>query len=273
MAREATITQDEVTAVADRIRASGGRPTARAVRDDLGRGSMATVLRHLQTWQAVIGRASETAATLPPALQRALLDFVGQEVAAAKLNLEQDLVNAQQAQRDLIAENESQIDRIADLQTTLNRIQTERSQLEGRYAELQADLIETKHVAESQRHAAESARTEIAKLQLRLERVPQLEASVAHLREALDGERAARANSDRTAAVANARLEQCQASVEDLKARLARAENDSREVRHEADSTRKEVSQAKDEARRAEANAAELKGQLLAWGSKQPPST
>lgn len=285
MPREATITQEEVNAVADRIRAAGGKPTARGVREELGRGSMATVLRLLQTWQAGQGRAPEIPVALPPALQRALVDFIGQEVAAAKLNLEQDLVNAQQAQKDLIAENESQAADLEGLQMTLEEMQAEHSQLEGRYAQLQTDFAEAKQVGESQRQAAESARTEIAKLHLRLEGVPQLEAEVARLREALETERSARVAADQAAAVAGAKLEQCQASVEDLKTRLAREESDVREANQEAaklrgqvntlqgslDSTGKELAQTKEEARRAEALAAELKGQLAALSKKAEP--
>lgn len=283
MAREATITQEEVNAVADRIRAAGSKPTARSIREELGSGSMATVLRLLQTWQAGQGRAPEAPVALPPALQRALVDFIGQEVAAAKLNLEQDLVNAQQAQKDLIAENEAQASDLEAMQTTIDELQAEHSQLEGRYAQLQADFAEAKQVAETQRQAAETARTEIAKLQLRLEGIPRLEAEAARLREALEAERSARVASDQVAAVANAKLEQSQASTEDLKARLARAETDVREVNQEAgklrgqvsslqgslDSTTKELAQTKEEARRAETTATELKGQLAALTSPQ----
>lgn len=276
MAREATITQEEVNSVADGIRAAGTKPTARAIREELGRGSMATVLRLLQNWQAGQGRAPETPVVLPTALQRALVDFIAQEVASAKLNLEQDLVSAQQAQRDLITENEGLAAEIEMLQSSVEAIHGEHRQLEGRYAQLTADFAEARQAAEAQRQAAESARTEIAKLQLRMEGVPRLEAEIVKLRENLDAERQARVTAEQFAAVAAAKLEQSQASVEDLKSRLARTETDLREANQEAsklrgqvsslqgalDSTSKELAQTKEEARRAEAAAIELKGQL-----------
>jgi len=108
MAREATITQEQVNAAADTIRAAGTKPTARAVREALGGGSMATVLKFLQTWQAGQVRAEESPVVLPAGLQRALVDFIGQEVASAKAVLQDDLVAAQQANGDLIAESERQ---------------------------------------------------------------------------------------------------------------------------------------------------------------------
>lgn len=276
MVREATISQEEVNAVADSIRAAGGKPTARAVREQLGQGSMATVLRLLQVWQASQGRAAETPVVLPLALQRALVDFIGQEVAAAKLALEQDLVSAQQSQKDLIAENETQLAAIEGLQTTLDELSSEHSQLEGRSAQLAAVLEDARQAAETQRQAAEAARTETAKLQLRLEGVPRLECELAKLKEALEAERSARVSSDQAAAVATARLEQNEASLEDLRSRLTQADaalrdatQETRELRDQAsklqgvlDSTSRELTQAKEEARRAEAEAAELRGLL-----------
>lgn len=278
MVREATITQEEVNAVADSIRAVGGKPTARAVREQLGQGSMATVLRLLQVWQAGQGRAPETPVVLPLALQRSLVDFIGQEVASAKLLLEQDLVSAQQAQKDLIAENETQLAAIEGLQTTLDELSVEHSQLEGRSAQLAADLDEARQSAETQRQAAEAARTETAKLQLRLEGVPRLEAELAKLKDALEAERAARVVADQTAAVASARLEQNESAMEDLRGRLTRAETDLRDATQEAsklrdlssklqgtlESTSRELVLAREEARKAEAEATELKGLLAA---------
>ena len=285
MAREATITQEAVNAAADRIRAAGGKPTARAVREELGQGSMATVLRLLQHWQAGQGRAPEAPVMLPVGLQRALLDFIGQEVAAAKFVLEQDLVSAQQAEKDLIAESEAQAAALEALQTLHDTLQAEHSQLEGRYAQLTTDVDEARQTAETHRQAAEAARTEVAKLQLRQEGVPRLEAEIVALKAGLEAERAARVAAEQAAAVAIARLEQTQGAVEDLKSRLSRTETDLREANQEAgklrsevstlhgalESTRQALGQTQDEARRAEAAAVALRSQLAAATSMGKP--
>lgn len=287
MAREATISQEEVNAVADSIRAVGIKPTARTVRDGLGRGSMGTVLKLLHVWQSSQARAPESPLTLPVALQRSLLDFIGQEVAAAKLSVEQELVSVQQAQKDLISENESLLGDLEELQVALEEVQVKHSQLEGRNAQLLADFADVTRVTETQRQAAESARTELAKLQLRLEGVPPLEAELSRIHAALEAERAVRVTADQAAAVAAARLEQSNALVDDLRVRLARAESDVREMHQEAaklrnqvsslqgslDSTCKELTQTKEDARRAEAAATELKGRLVAAESSQQGST
>ena len=211
------------------------------------------------------------------------LDFVGQEVAAAKLSLEQELVSAHQVQKDLISENESLSGDLDGLQVALNEVQAKHSQLEGRNAQLLADFAEVTRATETQRQAAESARTELAKLQLRLEGVPQLEAQLSRTCEALEAERGVRVAADQAAAVAEARLEQSRASADDLRVRLARAETDLREANQESaklrsqvsslqgslDSTCKELTQTKEEARRAEVAVTELKGKLAAAVSNQ----
>lgn len=287
MAREATISQEEVNAAAESIRAAGGKPSARAVREHLGRGSMATVLKLLQTWQA--GQVQAPAApVLPTAVQRALVDFVAQEVATATWSLEQDLVTAQQTQQELMMEHEAQASTLADLQRALEELQVEHSRLSGRYAQLNTEFEDARQNVEVHRQAAETARTEVAKLQLRLEGLPRLEAELAKAEADLDAERAARVAANQTAAVATALLEHSHASVEDLKIRLARAETDAREAQQEAgklrgqvstlqgalDSTSKELLQTKSEARQAEAIAAELKGQLVSLTrAQQEPSS
>ncbi|MFT3847852.1 MAG: DNA-binding protein [Propionivibrio sp.] len=207
MAREATITQEQVNAAADSIRAAGSRPTARAVRDQIGTGSMATVLKLLQVWQAGQVKVAEAPITLPAGLQRALVDFVAQEIATAKGELQADLVNLQQSNNDLIAENERQASTI-DLQAEALRLaQEEKAEISGRLAQAERDLDHAHVEIKEERHAAEAARTELAKAQLRLEAVPHIEAEIERLRKELGAEHRARVEAEQKAAVAIAKLE------------------------------------------------------------------
>lgn len=272
MAREATISQEEVNAVADRIRAAGSKPTARAVREALGTGSMATVLRCLQVWQAGQARTPDTPLVFPAGFQKALVDYIGQEIAAAKATLEQDLVTAQQATADLIAENERQTVLLEEQQEYIEAVQGEKAELAGRLSQMSADLTDARKEAEVQRQAAEGARTEIAKLQLRLENVPQLEAEMRRLRESLEVERNARVAAEQAAAVAMAKLEQVDARAQDLHGRLVRAETEAKEALQEAsklrvqagalqgalDAADRQLVQAKEDVRRAEAAVADM---------------
>lgn len=277
MAREATITQEEVNAVADEIRATGHKPTARGIREALGSGSMATVLKYFQTWQAKQVRPADAPTVLPPGLQKALVDFIGQEVASAKVAIETDLVMSQQANADLITESERQATTIDALALEVETLAVEKAELSGRMSQMSADLEESRKEADTQRQAAETGRTEQAKLQLKLEGLPKLEAEVEKLRAALDVEREGRAKAEQVAAVETTKRENAEAQVQDLQARLTRAETDAREtaqantkIREQAQAFQasfeaavRDGNQARDELLRAQAEASELRGQLV----------
>jgi chromosome segregation ATPase len=143
--------------------------------------------------------------------------------------------------------------------------------------QLTTDLSASHATAEAHRQAAETTRTELAKSELRLEGLPKLEAEVGQLKSAIEAERRQRSQAEQAAAVATARLDKTEAQVEDLQARLNRAESEARtamadngKLREQASSLQanfevavRDGNQARDEARRAEAEAAELRGQLL----------
>lgn len=192
MAREASITYEQVAAVADMIIAEGGKPTLRAVRERLGRGSLGTVQKLLAQWQASHTRSAEVSMALPPAVQRSILDFMAQEVSAARSDLEQQLAEARQAAADLAAENERQAAEIEGLEQALDAERQEKSKVVGQVTQLQADLEAARAELARERQAAEGLRVELAKAELRLESVPRLEAELERLREALEAERGAR---------------------------------------------------------------------------------
>lgn len=221
MGRESVITQEEVNVVADQLRATGAKPTARAVREALGGGSMATVLKHLQVWQGRQVRPPEAQAVLPVGLQRALVDFIAQEVASAKVTLETDLVTAQQANQDLIAESERLAAALEREQSTVESLQADKAELSGRLGQLTKDLDDVRAEAAAQREAAEHARTEKAKLELRLEGVPRLEAEIERLKAALESERSAKVVAEQQAAVAQARLDKTEGQLKELVANNA----------------------------------------------------
>lgn len=285
MAREATITQEQVNAAADAIRAGGAKPTARAVRETLGGGSMATVLKFLQVWQSGQVRATENPVVLPVGLQRALVDFIGQEVASAKANLQDDLVAAQQANGDLIAESERQASTIELQAEALELMQAEKAVLAGRLAQVESDLAKAGDDVAAERQAAEYARTELAKAQLRLEALPRIEAEADRLRIELEQERAAKVAAEQSAAVAVARLDgmtdraqKAEALAEKTEKQAAQAAGELSGARaqvqaqqtaldaaaRECDSLRIQVQGARAEAKKSGEEAAELRGQLSA---------
>ena len=187
MGREASITENQVHAVADTIRAEGGAPTLRAVRERLGAGSMGTVSKHLQQWKAGQERQTSKELALPPALQRAVLDFMGTELAAARAPLEAELAAADKAAA------------------------------EGKAGQLAADLAGAKEEAARERQAAEQARTELAKAMLRLEAMPRMDADLVAIRAELAQERKARIGAEQQAAVLAAQKSDLDSRLAELK--------------------------------------------------------
>ena len=147
MGREATITPEQVNAVADTLKAEGSRPTLRAVRERLGSGSMGTISKFLQNWKARQEREQTSALALPPALQRAILDYMDQELAAARAALENDLAEQQQEAADVGAENERQAETIEELTAELEALAAAKAAAEGKAEQLAADLDGTKDEA------------------------------------------------------------------------------------------------------------------------------
>lgn len=288
MAREATITQEHVNAAADGLRAAGTKPTARAVREALGGGSMATVLKLLQIWQAGQVRAAESPVILPPGLQRALVDFITQEVASAKLELQADLVAAQQANADLITESERQASTIELQVEALESTQAEKAELTGRLAQVESDLSRAGDDAASERTAAEQARTELAKTQLRLEALPRVESEVERLRAELERVTAAKVTAEQSAAVALAKLEAMVDRATKAETAVEKVEKQAQQVAQEltgsrvqvqaqqmaldaavreVDEARKTAKMAREAEKKSAEEAAELRGTLAAMTS------
>lgn len=289
MAREATITQEQVNAAADTIRAAGTKPTSRAVREALGGGSMATVLKFLQVWQSGQVRAAESPVVLPAGLQRALVDFIGQEVAGAKAELQDDLVATQQANGDLITESERQASTIELQAEALESAQAEKAKLAGRLAQVESDLTKAGADIAAERQAAEHARTELAKAQLRLEALPRIEAEADRLRVELQQERTAKVAAEQAAAVAFAKLEamidrakKAEGSTEKAEKQATQAAQELSSARvqvqaqqtaldaaaRESEDLRKQAKEARTDAKKSSEEAAELRGSLAAAKDK-----
>lgn len=104
MEREALVTHEQVAAAADTMKAAGVKPTSHAIRERLGNvGGLGTINTMLRQWKAGQTYLSPSAAVLPPALQRAILAFMDQELAAARAALEGELAGQRQETADIAA--------------------------------------------------------------------------------------------------------------------------------------------------------------------------
>ncbi len=155
---------------------------------------------------------------------------------------------------------------------------------------METDLTQALHEASQERKAAETARTELAKAQLRLEALPRIEAETDPLRSELDTERLERAEANQATAVSQAKLEaaaeQCKKAEAQVQLQGIQAENANKRAQEAAealgngelstqtlkarleaatrdlDDAPKETAGARSAAQKSEEEVAELRGKL-----------
>lgn len=247
--REATITFSDVDRIAQQLQREGIRPSPRKIREIHGSGSLGTIHPLLEKWKAAQSNPDLIAASIPLPVQQAILEHIISETTKARSELAQQLQELQNSASEVAQDNERQAQKIANLELANNSLQIEKSELTGRVTQLEGDLEVAKKEAAQERLAAESARTDFAKAQLRLESTPLLEQRIAQLQEELKIERMARTDAERMTAASKARadglaerlndnrehanktaenLERCEAERQHLAAELASMEKELR---------------------------------------------
>ena len=264
MGRESTITFEQISAVADAMKTEGVKPTSRAVRERLGNtGSMGTINKLLGRWKSGQERQISAALVLPPALQRVLLEFMDNELTAARTTLEAELAEQQQEAADLATENERQVIENDAQAEAIESLRADVAAHRGRAGQLESDLAVARDEAVRERAGAELARTELAKAQLRLEAMPRLEADLVAVRGVLETERTGRQQAEQSAAVLAAKLEAAERRATEADARTTKAEAAAQVNQGRLESTLRELDAAKGAMATATA-AAEKSGEAAA---------
>jgi len=208
MAREATITFDQVSAAAETIKAQGGKANSRNVREILGTGSMATILKYLQQWQGGQSRQFQAVdETLDPVVIKSISIHIADKVQAATTALTIQIAEQQTEMDSLISENERQTAELESLTTAFTALQDQHNQQSGVVQQLEAEAARTAIELVSERQAAEAARIQLAKTELRLEAVPRIEKEIEQVRGEFATAQKQAAELHEAAAVANAKLE------------------------------------------------------------------
>jgi hypothetical protein len=192
------LTTSDIEAAAERIAARGQRPSSRAVRAELGGGSMATIVPALAAWNA--RRPKSEAPSVSAELLRAVRGEVEGAVAAARAELVAQLADLQDACAALTEELRTQSAAAVAAEQRAAVAEAEAERLRGAGAALEQALAEARMQNAREREAAERARQEAAEAAVRLEFVPGLQAELEALRGRLDTEREARLKAEIAAA-------------------------------------------------------------------------
>jgi len=289
------ITYEQVSAAADAIIGEGQQPTINAVRDRIGTGSPNTVHRHLTAWRAARPQATVAAPELPASLTSAIAAEIERAAASARAEIESKLVQSQAEAAELANAGESLETERDELLEQVVELTTERDTLAGKADQQAADIKAQAERIEREQQAAEAARVDLAKAQLKIEssaeRLGEQAAEIERLRVALDSESKARIASEQQAAVLSAKLESMTDRATKAEARTELAEKQSQQNAQELNSARNQVQaqqialdtaareiedvrrQIKDvrtEAKKSGEEAAELRGKLAASVQKKP---
>lgn len=286
MAREASITYEQVAAVCNKVAAEGGSPGSRNVREVLGSGSSATILKHIQQWKGGQERQSQAIDdTLDPSIVRAISNQLAERVQAATAEATARLAELQSETNNLIADAERQAALVEAQADMLATLQGEKATLAGRLAQVESDLARSVTDVANERQGAEAARTELAKVLVRLDAMPRIEAENDRLRAELEQARTDAAKQHEIAAVATATLEAERKHKQSVETQLAEATKraDSavqslgnervavqacqarlEAAKRELDTANDAAKEAKAESKKARDEAAELRGHLAA---------
>lgn len=194
------LTPDDVAAAADRLVARAEKPTLRAVRAELGGGSLATIQPALAQWRASRPRIEPNGFAVSAEVQRAILADMERTVASARAELAAELAETQDA-RDALTEELRQLGAAAaaaEKRAVDASAEVERQA--GTIATLERALTEAREQITREHEIAERARREAAEAAVRLEMVPGLQAELEGLRTRLEQEREARLRAEIAAA-------------------------------------------------------------------------
>lgn len=286
MAREG-ITLDQVSAVADTLVGEGLQPTIRAIRERLGTGSPNTIHKHLTTWREARPAPVVKAPELPQSIADAITAEIDRAAAKARGEIEDRLNQALAEAADLSDEGvaiEEERDALLD---DINALTRERDTLAGKAAQQADDIAELTQRIEREQQAAELARVELAKAQLKAESQAELVHAklidIDKLKADFNSEHEARVSAEQQAAVLAAKLEsmsermqRAEQRAESFEKQVAQSAKELTSARmqvqvqqsaldtasREIDSAKASAKEARAEAKKSAAEAAELRGIL-----------
>jgi chromosome segregation ATPase len=234
------ITYDQVAAAADAQVGAGKSPTNASVREALGgTGGAGTIQKHMTTWKAARPKAQAVARTLPGRIIDSISDEIQKAVAEARSEIELQLVQVQADATDLATGSDALEVQVEDLMEQLKEVGTDRDAATATAAERALEIDRLSQQVAREQAAAESARIELAKSQLKNEsvqaRLVEVAADLAEQKViageqlagskvALDGERTSRISAEQSAAVLTAKLESATDRVAKSDARIEQFE-------------------------------------------------
>lgn len=263
------ITQHDVFSAAEQLLANGDNPSIRNVRNQIGRGSMTTISKHMAEWDRQKKTIDETAvdvsSTFTGAVKAELIRVVQAQrnlTAERLILLEENITDLQQAASDLESQN-------LYLQQEIAELGSERDKATGKASQLASDLQAAKQRLEIVQKEAEQARSNEDKeryLSASLkEHVTSLENELARLRSGIHRENEQRVVAEKNVAIFESKLAaatelvtKSDSRIAGLEDRLAATSDSLHKVQAELTTALRQLQDASSRAERAERDAEAL---------------
>ena len=173
------VSYETVAAAADRLRAQGIRPTLRAVRAEIGTGSLTTIQNHLARHTGSLPvTASTVTRTLPDSIQQAIMREIEQAEAACRASMETELAEARDTITQLTGEGERLETDLSERDAELAAAGRERDALAVRLAEAEREIARLRVEVTEERRTLENTRLELARASILAAETTQLRAEL-----------------------------------------------------------------------------------------------
>lgn len=226
--RVATISKEQVFAVAESMKAAGRTPTIASIRETLGSGSSGTIHRWLSEWKTGQSAGTAPEISVPESVIRAITDFAVSVCSASKSAFEGDLATQSASLEEVSRENEAFAKMIDEMEEEIKNLRSAKSELSGQITWMKEEAAKLDTDLERARLELENVRMELAKSLLRMESIPRMEFEVEKLREDLRLAEKARVDAEREAAVAAARSESLGGQVKEFQDRIGNLEKEAK---------------------------------------------
>lgn len=266
----------EVAKAADELVARGTEPSIRLVRGELGdTGSPNTIQRHLSAWREARPAAAAAVAELSPSTTLAIAAEISQAAARARAEVEGQLLQARSEAQELASVGEQLELERDELLARLIEVTTDRDQRTAINQLQSVEIKDLQSAVERENAAAEAARTQVAKAEIKLEMAGADKAEISRLREEMreQNERLVLANRDlavsraeveAAAAAHKVVLQQITGLQEQLSVAYEQKSKDTHQLQGEVKELRSELVKVGAELSQARVAEASATGRLLA---------
>lgn len=221
MARETTITFGQVAQIADTLKASGQKPTSRAIRERIGSGSMGTIHKFLQQWKGKAAPDTEDtdAPEIPSAVIKTLTDWIATAAAEATETASDQIDEMKEEAAQLAADNEQLNALIESMHEQLNDYRGEIGKLSGMIEANKAELKKASERDDQKTAALEAAQEQIHRAEERAAAAEEIRANLKTAQAKIEEQQQRAIEDARTIARLTAHLESATERVIDLEKR------------------------------------------------------